>query len=164
MYELCTCVFKEKDGFNKAKSSMRSLFSSSLRHLVLVLSFLPAILRRLLHSSLSLSLSAQLSSIHLSSAHRPSEQAPSTQGGRRGRCSGRIDGYEAQGTLRPQLPAHPVFNHKVHMLITFSVSSPLMILASSGCGFLVHLSSSCAACSMQCSSFFSPICWESNAP
>lgn len=113
---------------------------------------------------LSLSLSAQLSSIHLSSAHRPSEQAPSTQGGRRGRCSGRIDGYEAQGTLRPQLPAHPVFNHKVHMLITFSVSSPLMILASSGCGFLVHLSSSCAACSMQCSSFFSPICWESNAP
>lgn len=84
MYELCTCVFKEKDGFNKAKSSMRSLFSSSLRHLVLVLSFLPAILRRLLHSSLSLSLSL-LSSARFISAQRidraSKRQAPKEEGG-----------------------------------------------------------------------------------
>nr|BAC82965.1 hypothetical protein [Oryza sativa Japonica Group]BAC83124.1 hypothetical protein [Oryza sativa Japonica Group] len=82
MYELCTCVFKEKDGFNKAKSSMRSLFSSSLRHLVLVLSFLPAILRRLLHPPLSLSLLSSARFISDQRIDRASKrQAPKEEGG-----------------------------------------------------------------------------------
>ncbi|KAF2921913.1 hypothetical protein DAI22_07g070300 [Oryza sativa Japonica Group] len=108
---------------------MRSLFSSSLRHLVLVLSFLPAILRRLLHPPLSLSLLSSARFISDQRIDRASKrQAPKEEGG--GAAPAESMAMRHRARSAPSSPLTPSSTTRAKNIFGFSVSLILINLAS----------------------------------